>query len=54
MNTKLDNRLALIKIIEKLDTPAMEQILAFATGYEAGKLEQISSTNIEQSRECPA
>lgn len=54
MNTKFDNRLALIKIVEKLDTPAIEQILAFAAGYEAGKLEQISNTHINQSGECPA
>lgn len=40
MYTKFDNRTALIKLVEKLDSADMKQILAYVAGYEAGKLER--------------
>lgn len=41
MNTKCDYRANLVKLIEKLDVPDMKQILAFAAGYEAGKISRM-------------
>lgn len=58
MTTKLDSRAALTELIEKLDAPDMKQILAFAAGYEAGKLSQTpdlpAKENVQPSQDdCP-
>lgn len=36
MNINLDNRVALIRMVEKMDAPDFKQLMAFAAGYEAG------------------
>lgn len=38
MNTKFDNRTSLKQLIERMDEPEMKQVLAFAAGYEAGRM----------------
>ena len=53
MNTKFDNRMVLAKLIEKLDTPDMMQMLAFAAGYEAGKMNLTSDIHESTQNQCP-
>lgn len=53
MNTKSDNRAVLAALIEKLDTPDMMQLLAFAAGYEAGKASAISDTDTDIHNQSP-
>lgn len=53
MNTKFDNRKVLMKLIEKLDTPDMMQMLAFAAGYEAGKMNMTSDVHASTQNPCP-
>lgn len=48
MNTKLDNRAILIKLIEHMSDSDAQQMLAYASGYEAGKINQISQYTSER------
>ncbi len=43
MNKESNAKLELIKLLDKLDEHDIQQLLAFATGYEAGKLNANSS-----------
>lgn len=38
MNTELDNRAILVKLIEHMSNTDTQQILAYAAGYEAGRI----------------
>lgn len=40
MKTTLDNRSALTRLIESMSDIDVRQMLAYATGYEAGKISQ--------------
>lgn len=40
MKVTLDNRSALAKLIEHMSDMDVRQMLAYATGYEAGKISQ--------------
>ena len=40
MKTALDNRSTLIRLIERMSDMDVRQMLAYATGYEAGKISQ--------------
>lgn len=42
MNTELDNRNMLIKLIECMSHTDIQQMLAYAAGYEAGKISRVS------------
>lgn len=45
MNAELDNRTVLIKLIGRMSDTDAKQMLAYAVGYEAGKLNQPSESN---------
>ncbi len=48
MNTELDNRAILIKLIEHMSDSDAQQMLAYASGYESGKINQISQYTSER------
>ncbi|MCI8534845.1 MAG: hypothetical protein HFG68_04645 [Hungatella sp.] len=48
-----DNRNLLIKLINKMDNLDMQQILAYAAGYEAGKTSHVSLDSIDSLRNPP-
>ena len=52
MSAKSDNRILLTKIVESLDAPDMKQIIAYAAGYEAGKLKQMSDVDTNTQLKC--
>lgn len=47
MNTELNNRTVLAKIVECMNDSDTKQILAYAAGYEAGKINRIHSCTTE-------
>lgn len=49
MNTELDKRAVLANLLEKMSDSDTLQMLAYAAGYEAGKISQISSNMFETS-----
>lgn len=49
MDTKSNSKLELIELLEKLNDFEIQLLLAFATGYEAGKQSQILSTKFNHS-----
>lgn len=53
MEGALDNRNLLIKMINKMDNLDMQQILAYAAGYEAGKTSHVSLDSIDSLRNPP-
>ncbi|MCI8890510.1 hypothetical protein [Sporofaciens musculi] len=48
MKESRDNRSTLVKLIERMSDMDVRQMLAYATGYEAGKISQLYGE--EQSR----
>lgn len=42
MNPELDKRNLLIKLISVMNDSDTQQVLAYAAGYEAGKISQVS------------
>lgn len=50
MKAALDNRSTLIKLIECMSDMDIRQMLAYATGYEAGKISQPIQYSEEQPR----
>lgn len=50
MKAALDNRSTLVKLIERMSDMDVRQMLAYATGYEAGKISQPIQYSEEQSR----
>lgn len=53
MNTKLDDRSLLMKMLESLDEDEFQRILTFAAGYEAGKISQLPLDTSTQPRKPP-
>ncbi len=53
MEGALDNRNLLIKMINKMDNLDMQQILAYAAGYEAGKTSHVSLGSVDNLRNPP-
>ena len=52
MNTELDNKTILKKLIAHMDNADIQQMLAYAAGYEAGKINKDSTENFSEcSRE---
>ena len=49
MKTALDNRSTLVRLIERMSDMDVRQMLAYATGYEAGKISQ----TIQYSEKLP-
>ena len=49
MKAALDNRSTLVRLIERMSDMDVWQMLAYATGYEAGKISQ----PIQYSEELP-
>lgn len=49
MNKESNAKLELIKLLDKLDECDIQQLLAFAAGYEAGKLSQTVLTEKKNS-----
>ena len=49
MKVELDNRSTLVKLIERMSDMDVRQMLAYATGYEAGKISQPIQYSEEQS-----
>lgn len=49
MNTELDSRAILTKLIGRMSDTDVQQMLAYAAGYEAGRTSWISSHTTEQS-----
>lgn len=49
MNIGLDNRAILVKLVKHMTDSDIQQMLAYASGYEAGKISQASTHIIEQS-----
>ncbi len=41
MSTELNNRTILIQLIRRMNDADAQQMLAYATGYEAGRISQI-------------
>lgn len=50
METRLDNRSVLARLINDMSDIDVWQMLAYATGYEAGKISQPIQHSEEQSR----
>lgn len=50
MKATLDNRSTLVRLIEHMSDMDVRQMLAYATGYEAGKISQPIQHCEEQSR----
>ena len=50
MKTALDNRSTLVRLIERMSDMDVRQMLAYATGYEAGKISQPIQYNEEHTR----
>ncbi len=50
MKVALDNRSTLVRLIERMSDMDVRQMLAYATGYEAGKISQPIQYSEEQSR----
>ncbi len=53
MSTVLDQRSLLMKLIKTMSDSDARQILAYAAGYEAGKINQISLYPSKQSNKPP-
>ena len=53
MNTELNNRTILIQLIGRMNDADAQQMLAYATGCEAGRISRISLQTSEQSRKPP-
>jgi len=53
MNTGLNNRTILIKLIEHMSETDTQQMLAYAAGYEAGRISQIALHTSKQSCKLP-
>lgn len=49
MNTELDNRTILVKLIERMSDTDTQQMLAYAAGYEAGRISQNSSNLVSNA-----
>ena len=53
MSTKSDNRALLLQMIKKMDETEAKQMLAFAAGFEAGKLNQtVAGTSTKVQIQC--
>lgn len=50
MNTELSNRTILIQLIGRMNDADAQQMLAYATGYEAGIISRIPLQTSEQPR----
>lgn len=50
MKVSLDNRSTFVRLIERMSDMDVRQMLAYATGYEAGKISQPTPYSEEQSR----
>lgn len=50
MKAALDNRSTLVRLIERMSDMDVRQMLAYATGYEAGKISQPIQYSEELSR----
>lgn len=53
MNTRLDNRAILVNLVKHMDGPDMKQMLAYAAGYEAGKINLIYPCPADQTQKQP-
>lgn len=53
MNTELSNRTILIQLIERMNDADAQQMLAYAAGYEAGRISRIPLHMSEQPRKPP-
>ncbi len=50
MEAKMDNRGTLVKLIESMNDMDLRQMLAYAVGYEAGKISQQVIHNADNQR----
>lgn len=50
MEVKMDNRSTLSKLIENMSDTDLRQVLAYAVGYEAGKVSQQGIHNADNQR----
>lgn len=50
MNAELDKRTILVKLIADMSDLDTQQMLAYAAGYEAGKISQVSLCSSDQPR----
>lgn len=50
MSTELNNRTILIQLIGRMNDADAQQMLAYATGYEAGRISQTPLHTSEQPR----
>lgn len=48
MNTELNKRDILVNLLKEMNDTDTLQMLAYAAGYEAGKISQISSNRFEE------
>lgn len=53
MKAALNDRSTLVRLIERMSDMDVRQMLAYATGYEAGKISQPIQYNEEQPRNPP-
>ncbi len=53
MNTELSNRTILIQLIGRMNDADVQQMLAYAAGYEAGRISRISLHTSEQHCKPP-
>ena len=53
MNTELSNRTILIQLIRRMNDADAQQMLAYAAGYEAGRISRIPLHTSEQPRNPP-
>ncbi len=53
MKAALNNRSTLVRLIERMSDMDVRQMLAYATGYEAGKISQPIQYNEEHPRKPP-
>lgn len=53
MNTELSNRTILIQLIERMNDADAQQMLAYAAGYEAGRISRSPLQTSEQPRKPP-
>ena len=53
MEVALDNRSVLIKLINEMNALDVQQMIAYAAGYEAGKTSHVSLRSVDDLRDPP-
>ena len=53
MEVALDNRNLLIKLINEMNALDVQQMIAYAAGYEAGKTSHVTLRSVDDLRDPP-